>query len=310
MIFSAPAKIILFGEHAVVYNQPAIAVPVTSLSAQATVTPAPTGEGLYIEAKDLNMLFPVSMANDMVDNALTLTAQKVLSTLNIDPPDAIIQLSSNIPMASGLGSGAAVSTAIARAIIHASGKTLEPSTLNHIIYEVEKVYHGTPSGVDNTVIVYETPVYFVRNQPIQQLKINVPITLLIGDTGQATLTKIAVGDVRTLYEREPVRVQMLFQQIGDIVRNAHTALQVGDTVNLGHLMNENHSCLQQLTVSSPELDHLVKTAIKAGALGAKLSGGGRGGNMIALTTPERAPYIQSALLNAGAKNVYPTEIRP
>lgn len=310
MIFSAPAKIILFGEHAVVYNQPAIAVPVASLSAQAVIHPAPEGEGLCIEAKDLNMLFPISLASDMVDNALTLTAQKVLSTLNINPPDAVIQLTSNIPMASGLGSGAAVSTAIARAIIHASGKTLSTTELNHIIYEVEKLYHGTPSGVDNTVIVYETPVYFIRNQPLQHLKLNTPITLLIGDTGKASLTKIAVGDVRTLYEREPVRVHMLFEQIGDIVRNAHTALQVGDIINLGHLMNENHYCLQQLTVSSKELDKLVDAALHAGALGAKLSGGGRGGNMIALTTPERAPHIRSALMVAGASQVYQTEVTP
>lgn len=310
MIFRAPAKIILFGEHAVVYNQPAIAVPVSSLSAQAIIHPAQQGDGLYIEAKDLNMLFPVSLASDMVDNALTLTAQKVLATLNINPPDIVIQLSSNIPMASGLGSGAAVSTAIARAIVHASGKTLSQAQLNSIIYEVEKLYHGTPSGVDNTVIVYETPVYFVRNQPIQKLKVNTPITLLIGDTGKASLTKIAVGDVRTLYDREPVRVHLLFEQIGDIVRNAHTALLVGDMINLGHLMNENHACLQQLTVSSPELDHLVDSALQAGALGAKLSGGGRGGNMIALTTPQQAPKIQTALMKAGASHVYQTEVMP
>jgi mevalonate kinase len=310
MIFRAPAKIILFGEHAVVYNQPAIAAPVSSLNAQAVICPSSGDEGLFIDAKDLNMLFPVSLDADMVDNALTLTAQKVLSVLNINPPNAIIQLTSNIPMASGLGSGAAVSTAVARAIIHASGAEISQAQLNAIIFEVEKLYHGTPSGVDNTVIVYETPVYFIRNHPIQRLKLNTPITFLIGDTGKASLTKVAVGDVRTLYDRDPVRVQMIFEKIGDIARNAHTALQVGDIINLGYLMDENHTYLQQLTVSSPELDHLVNTAREAGALGAKLSGGGRGGNMIALTTPERAKTIQKALLDAGAIHVYQTEIAP
>ncbi len=310
MIFRAPAKIILFGEHAVVYNQPAIAVPVTSLTAQATISSASTGDGLYIDAKDLNMLFPISLNADVMDNALALTAQKVLSNLNIKPPNVIIQVTSNIPMASGLGSGAAVSTAIARAIIHACKLEISLADLNALIYDIEKFYHGTPSGVDNTVIVYETPVYFIRNHPIQRLKLNTPIILLIGDTGKASLTKVAVGDVRTLYDRDPVRVQMIFEKIGDVVRNANTALQVGDIINLGRLMDENHNCLQQLTVSSPELDYLVHTARQAGALGAKLSGGGRGGNMIALVTPERAQNVKSALLEAGATNVYQTEIFP
>lgn len=303
---SAPAKTILFGEHAVVYGQPAIAVPVSGLRAFASAEPNPAG-GLRVVAADLDI--PVSIDAETVDNALALTARLVLKALGDAPPNTIISIRSDIPIASGLGSGAAVSTALARALCAALGQSLDDETLNNLIYEVEKIHHGTPSGIDNTVIVYERPVYFVRGQPIETLPIGLPFTLLIGDTGTSASTRAAVAGVRELLEHDPQHVQPMLDEIGALVGEACAAVECGDLPKIGTLMQQNHSLLRRLTVSSPELDRLVEVAHDAGALGAKLSGGGRGGNMIALVTDETQQAVEAALMAAGAARVFTTEVR-
>lgn len=306
---SAPAKVILCGEHAVVYGQPAIAVPVSGLRVVARVEVNPPGErGLRVVAGDMNRVLPLISELSAVRDALELTAGLVLARLQHQPPDLTISIESDIPIASGLGSGAAVSAAFARALSAALGNPLNNAALNEIVYEVEKIHHGTPSGIDNTVIVYEQPVYFVRQRPIEQFDIKQPFTLLIGDTGQSASTKIAVGDVCALYEAEPERIQPVIEAIGMLVQQARRVIEAGDIEQLGRLMTRNHGHLRVLTVSSPELDALVQAALDAGALGAKLSGGGRGGNMIALVTAETKTAVRTALLSAGAKQVFETTV--
>lgn len=308
MIASAAAKIILLGEHAVVYGVPAIAIPVSDVRVFATVKPEPPGKGLCIAAEDLNQILPVQVDAEQVDNALLLTVKLILTRLHAKPPDATIAIRSQIPPASGLGSGAAVSTALGRALCMAIDQPLAREDLNAIVYEVEKMHHGTPSGIDNTVIVYERPVYYVRDQAIQTFSIGAPIHLLIADTGQGALTKIAVGAVRDLYFSEPERITPILDAIRDLVIRARAAIEAGEIGVLGSLMNDNHAHLRELTVSSNELDQLVDAARQAGALGAKLSGGGRGGNMIALVTPETRDEVERALLAAGAVRVIRTTL--
>lgn len=305
---SAPAKIILVGEHAVVYGQPAIAVPVSSLRASAQATPNSDHQGLYIEAEDLGQRLPVSVSDVILDHALVQTARLFLDFASQPAPNLTVHLSSQIPMASGLGSGAAVSTALVRVLAQAMNLRLTDDHLNSLIFEVEKLHHGTPSGIDNTVIVYERPVYFVRSQPIESVAIGAPLTLLIGDTGQGALTRVAVSDVRTLVESQPAEINPILDAVGDLVRQARTAIETGNAQSLGRLMTRNHHLLQQLTVSSPELDQLVDAALNAGALGAKLSGGGRGGNMIALVSPETRQQVADALTKAGAVRVFATTV--
>lgn len=303
---SAPAKIILFGEHAVVFDQPAIAVPVSSLRARATAMAAPAGQGLRLVATGLDATLPANVDSAVLDNALTYAASLVLEALKIAPPDLTIRVDSDIPMASGLGSGAAVSAALIRALCAALGRPMADDRLNALVYEVEKLHHGTPSGIDNTVIVYESPVVYRRGQPVERLQIGAPFRLLIGDTGKGALTRVAVGDVARLEKTEPARYRPVIQAIGTIVTEARAAIERGDAAALGPLMQQNHAHLQTLTVSSPELDRLVGAALDAGALGAKLSGGGRGGNMIALVTEATAESVRTALLRAGATQVFET----
>jgi mevalonate kinase len=305
---SAPAKIILFGEHAVVYGHPAIAVPVSSLRATATVLSNSAERGFYIHAIDLNKTLPINIDRGEIEDALELTVKLTLDTLNAPLPDTLIQIESQIPMASGLGSGAAVATALARAITFATGSEIDNETLNQLIFETEKLHHGTPSGVDNTVIVYEKPVYFIRDHPIETLHVGAPFQIVIGDTGESALTRESVGDVRKLLETRPERIKPILHQIGEIGKLARSAIETGAINDIGSLMLENHKLLHDLTVSSESLDILVEAAISAGALGAKLSGGGRGGNMIALVTPNTREKVKEALRMAGAIRVFDSQV--
>lgn len=307
---SAPAKVILFGEHAVVYGQPAIAAPVSTLRAVATVEPNDPPLGyVRVLADDLGQSLSITMSDD-VDHALALAARRVIELAGASLPDITIRIRSDIPIASGLGSGAAVSTALVRALGLALQIALDNETVNQIVYDVEKVFHGTPSGIDNTVIVYEQPVYFVRGQAIEAFSPASPVDLVVGDTGVTASTKVSVGDVRRLYEGNRAQIEPILESIGSVVRRARTAMESGQIDALGPLMNENHSLLRQLTVSSVELDRLVEAALSAGAFGAKLSGGGRGGNMIALVTPGTQRQVTNALLNSGAVRAFVTRINP
>ena len=307
---TAPGKIILFGEHAVVYGQPALAVPVTQVQAQADVSDSPRpgvwfrAPGIHLEETERAALPP--------RHPLRVAAELTLNAL--PPPESPrksgfrVFIESSIPIASGLGSGAAVTVALVRALSAHTGHPLPDEMVNAIAYEVEKIHHGTPSGIDNTVIAYRQPVYFIKGQPPHRFGIARPFQLLIGDTGIPAPTKESVADVRRLREENQRGMGKIFAAVGEIVRAARLALESGDIPSLGRLMNENHARLQEMTVSSPKLDALVHAAREAGALGAKLSGGGRGGNMIALVEESSAPRVAEALKAAGAAKVLLTTV--
>jgi mevalonate kinase len=308
---SAPGKIILFGEHAVVYGYPALAVPVTQVLAKATVSENSRG-GIMIEAPNVNLSTDIS--NLAPDHPLAAVINSVFSALGISRrPACTVYLQSTIPVASGLGSGAAVSVAIIRALSAFLGRPLPDEQVNALAFEAEKLYHGTPSGIDNTVVTYAKPVYFTktpsaRGGGVKTFHVGAPFTIMIADTGIIAPTKESVGAVRNLWKADKPHWEKVFAKVGEIVWNARQAIERGDTVELGRLMNANHALLQEMTVSSVELDQLVEAARKSGAFGAKLSGGGRGGNMIALVEKENAPAMARALSSAGAKRTIVTQV--
>jgi mevalonate kinase len=223
-------------------------------------------------------------------------------------PNLEIKITSTIPVASGLGSGAAVTVALTRALASHLNYAMTDEAVNAFAYEIEKLHHGTPSGIDNTVVTYARPVYFVKGQPIETFKAGEPFTIVIADTGIPAPTKESVGDVRKLWQANQKHWEKVFDEVADISFAARRVIEEGWIKMLGVLMDENHAWLQQMTVSSPELDHLVETARRAGAMGAKLSGGGRGGNMIALVSPEMAEEVSLALKEAGARNTIVTQV--
>lgn len=308
---AAPGKIILFGEHAVVYGQPALAVPVNQVQATASVSPLPSGEGpgvrgeILIKARDLKRRYTLSAAgaNDPLALAIRLTFEYLQLPITNNP--LTVTITSTIPRASGLGSGAAVCTAIVRAIAAHFNAPISNAQVSAIVFETEKLLHGTPSGIDNTVIAYNQPVWFIKGQPPEPFSVAQPFHLLIADTGIASPTKITVGEVRAAWEKEPEKYNALFEEIGAIVCEAREAIvgAVREPPLLGPLMRRNHELLRALNVSSEELDNLINAATHAGALGAKLSGGGRGGNMLALVTPETSAQVEAALKQAGAVRV-------
>ncbi len=327
---SASGKIILFGEHAVVYARPAIAVPVLQVRAEATIEPL-RGDNVAIDAADIARAYILRDAPD--DDPLAAIIRLTCAKLGVEARGFQVRVRSTIPVARGLGSGAAVSVAVARALVKffATGNTdasrtekikkisvfsvreasvaeLSSDEISALAYEVEKLHHGTPSGIDNTVIAFEQPVYFVRGEPIQSFRVARPFTIAIADTGIAAPTKIAVGDVRRAWEADHARYEALFDQVGAIVLEARAAIEQGNVDALGALMNANQKLLREIGVSSPEIEMLVDAAIRVGARGAKLSGAGRGGNVIALVDGVTQDAIGRAMLDAGAHGVIVTQI--
>jgi mevalonate kinase len=303
---SAPGKIILFGEHAVVYGRPALAIPVTQVHANVVVADSDRA-GIWIDAPDVNLHAELNTLPS--DHPIASVINNLFFLWRVSPfPNFEIKIPSTIPVASGLGSGAAVTVALTRALASHLHISITDEEVNIFTYEIEKIHHGTPSGIDNTVVTYAQPVYFIKGQPIEIFKVGAPFTIVIADTGVSAPTKESVGDVRKLWEADQAKWNKVFAEVGDISFAARRMIEEGSINRLGVLMDENHRLLQQMTVSSPELDRLVEAARKAGALGAKLSGGGRGGNMIALVTPESAETVSSALRAAGAKNTIITKV--
>jgi mevalonate kinase len=320
----ASGKVILFGEHAVVYGRPALAVPVTQVQAEAAVEAAVPGSGLTIVARDLGE--QITLRDAPADQPLAAAARSALAHLGLADPDWRITVRSTIPVASGMGSGAAVSAAIVRALVNAANpqsetgnraprrgnsspqSVMSAAEVSALVYEVEKLHHGTPSGIDNTVIATGRPVYFVRGQPPQTFPIGRPFWLAIADTGIHCPTKITVGDVRLAWQQQPAHYEALFDRIGAVVEAARSAICAGKAEALGPQMDENHALLQEIGVSCSELDALVAAARAAGAFGAKLSGGGRGGNIIALVTEKTASDVADSLRSAGAVRVIVTAV--
>ncbi|MBI3737727.1 MAG: mevalonate kinase [Chloroflexi bacterium] len=320
---SAPGKIILFGEHAVVYGQPALAVPVTQVHADVEVLDSPRA-GIWINAPDIGLHAKLNSLPS--DHPLAAVINNFFPHPNPSPKigrgergeGLEINITSTIPVASGLGSGAAVSVAMIRALSSTVNRPLSDEQVSAMAYEIEKLHHGTPSGIDNTVVTYAKPVYFVKGQPIEILKVGKPFTIVIGDTGISAPTKESVSDVRKLWEADKTKWEKVFDEVGEIAKKAKERIEDGEWERLGELMNQNHKLLQEMTVSSAELDRLVSAARDAGALGAKMSGGGRGGNMIALVKPEMAEAVskpvlsevEASLRDAGAKNIIITTVNP
>ncbi|WP_298817269.1 mevalonate kinase [Chloroflexus sp.] len=305
---TAPAKLILCGEHAVVYGRPAIALPLSDLRASATVKPALAGNGPIINAPDLGGRWRVA---DRPDEPLSGLIMALIDRFGV-PANIEITIRSSIPIASGMGSGAAIATAITRELLAYCGQSLPAATISELVYESERGYHGTPSGIDNTVVAFEQPIWFQRRTVpphlIEPLPIGAPLTLVVGDTGVRSPTRLPVGAVRERWQADPDRYEVLFDQVAELVRQARVALAEGNALKLGPLLDANHELLREIGVSSPELDRLTAAARAVGALGAKLAGAGWGGVMLALTVPEQAESVAAALRAAGAVNAFITTI--
>jgi len=305
---SACGKAILLGEHAVVYGQPAIAVPLADLRAQAWIRDALEP---VIEAPDLGRVMGYeSRQGDGDSRALWHMIEAAVDACGGSLLDRPLRLTlrSDVPVARGLGSGTAVATATTRAVGDHMQIALSASEVSALVFESEVLLHGTPSGIDNTVVAWERPVWFVKGARPEVMALEIALALVVGDTGVVSGTREAVAAVRADRDENPRRMGRIIERIGDLACAGREAIATGDVGQLGTLMNHNHCLLREMGVSCPELDQLVMVAREAGALGSKLSGGGLGGCMIALVTPERREGVMAALAATGAEHVYYTTV--
>ncbi len=287
---SACAKVILLGEHAAVYGIPALAVPVSQVRATASLTPGETALRIIAPAVQLE----TTVGELSPQDPLAATARLVSAHYQRDLPGGTLVLQSEIPMAAGMGSGAAVATAVVRVLARAFGREASPQEVSALVFEVERIHHGTPSGIDNTVIAFEKPIYFVRERPPSLLSVGRPFQLVIADSGQKSPTRDAVAGVRARMRLSPAKYNAILGSIAALVETGRRAIAAGAEEDLGQAMTACHGELQAMGVSNPRLDRLVAEALSAGALGAKLSGAGLGGIVIALVRPAQQEQVAAA----------------
>jgi mevalonate kinase len=274
-------KAILFNEHFVVYGIPSI----VSAIGNYTVAKVEPYDKSGFNLDDKRLATPKYKEDKLSQQTESFDLMFKKMGLDLSKNGVKITLEGNLVAASGIGASAASCVAVARALADSYELDLSDEQINEIAYEGEKGYHGTPSGVDNTASTYGGLIWFQKGEKnvIDRISLLNPVEIVIGNTGKVTDTKAAVDGVKQRKEKNLKKYQEIFDRAENIAYLAKRAIQDRAYTNLGKLMNENHKLLQQIEVSSRELDFLVSIARDAGALGAKLTGGGLGGNMLALT---------------------------
>ncbi len=308
---TAPAKAILVGEHAVVFGHPAIAIPVSQARARAEARFVPQRPAGWVRIEAPAVGLHASLAELDAQHPLAALLRLALQEFALqDPPAFELRIESTIPVAAGMGSSAAVSVAVLRALSRLFERPLSPQRICALAFEVEKIHHGTPSGIDNTVITLERPILFVRGQEPVTLAVARPLTFLLAHTGVESSTAEAVARVRRAHEIYRQATEKIFERMRGCVEAALDALGSGDLVSLGQAMNRNQRALRDLRLDIPQSAALVSAALEAGALGAKITGAGLGGNVIALVDDGQVQRVATAMQAAGAQRVIQTRIEP
>ncbi len=293
---SAAGKVILLGEHAVVYGKHALAVPVRD----AVYARVELAEGrTSVEVPDWKARVELS-ADPAADEGAAGAIRCVIEELGVGDRHYRVVIRSSLPRAMGLGSSAAIAVAVVRGFDAALKPGLDDTEVNRIAYECEKLAHGTPSGVDNTVSTYAQPLLFQRKKGLQvrELHPGEPMDLVVASGHQRGLTHEVVAGVRRRSELAGSRYSMIFDEMDALALAGADAMAAGHLVELGQLMNVAHGLLNAIEVSTPELERMVATARRAGAVGAKLTGAGGGGSIVALC-PDRQGEVAAALRHAG-----------
>lgn len=264
-----PGKVILLGEHGVVYGHPALAAPI-SRGVRAWAEPAAT--------TSLELPEALSAAQQAVlERAFARAARKTKH------PKVHVHLESDLPLSMGLGSSGALSVAVSRVLIEArTASPAKPKDVEALAFEMEKEFHGTPSGVDHTTSARGQLVLFRRGRAVT-VAAKKPVKILVALVGPRASTKQTVAALRERQKRWPGRYRRTFEQIGKLVLEGTAAVKQGELEALGDVMNLNHGMLGALGLSSPPIEDMVYRLRGLGALGAKLTGaGGDGGAVIAL----------------------------
>lgn len=295
---SAHGKVILLGEHAVVYGSHAIAAPIP-LAVEARVVDSGDGVLLMIPRWGLEQRLKAS------DEGFARVLASILEELELSSRSMAIEVFPKVPRAMGLGASSALAVAVIRALDQHYRLGLDDEEVNRLAFMCEQAAHGTPSGIDNTLATYGRMMVYQRGKAgakFQPLEPAVPLSMVVGISGQESLTARTVASVRRSWEGAPERYQRMFDEIDRLTLEGMHAITEGDSRALGELMNLCHGILNGLQLSTPALEDLVGIARSHGALGAKLTGGGGGGSMVALCPegePETSLRVQKAMRDAG-----------
>ena len=256
----AHSKIILIGEHAVVYGYPAISLPLLEVEVTCRVVPATTPWRLFEE------------------DTLSMAVYASLEYLNITDAYIRCQIDSAIPEKRGMGSSAAISIAAIRAVFDYYQEKLPRDVLEILVNRAEMIAHMNPSGLDAKTCLSDQPIRFIKNVGFEELAMDLSAYLVIADTGVYGHTREAIQVV----ESKGKEALPFLYALGELTQQAEEAIKARDAVMLGEILTKAHGNLKEIGVSSLEADALVETALHHGALGAKMSGGGLGGCIIAL----------------------------
>ena len=275
----AHSKIILIGEHAVVYGYPAISLPLLEVEVTCRVLPAETPWRLFEE------------------DTLSMAVYASLEYLTIKDACIRCQIESAIPEKRGMGSSAAISIAAIRAVFDYYDAQLSQETLEILVNRAEMIAHMNPSGLDAKTCLSDHPIRFIKNLGFTELEMDLSAYLVIADTGVYGHTREAIQVVQS----KGKDALPYLQTLGDLTQEAEDAINHKDAEKLGEILSQAHENLKEIGVSSQEADSLVETAIHHGALGAKMSGGGLGGCIIALAANlEQAQELAQRLEEKGA----------
>ncbi len=348
------AKVILFGEHSVVYGYPAVALPLRNLCMRATVSNECTfnfeldksfelkskttslnshsslnSSNLHSSLNSSNSLSVETSIETNIDDNIVFSALGFTGLLrNIPPRFSSIRTAihcaldfagwdgerlyvlteSDFPPERGLGSSAASAGAIIRAILDYYGIEANQSQLFSLTQQAERVAHGRPSGLDAVATSSLLPVKYC-NGSFDYMNINMRAWIVLADSGLKGMTRVTVEDLRKKRDENPTFVNSLLQELGDIALSAEDDLLNGSSENVGIKMIRAHRILDKLGISTPLLNDLVDAAYSNGALGAKLTGGGGGGCVIAIADSEDCAYkVSDAFKSAGAKKTWIVDI--
>lgn len=284
-------KVILLGEHAVVHGTPALAAGIER------------GVTARVRSSDRMLLAIEPWKRDVVpdgDDELGRAFAVALAEQPGEVPNVRIDAVVDLPAGAGLGCSAALGVAVVRAIARAAGDDPTDEEVARRSLAWERVFHGNPSGVDNTMAAHGGIALYEKGQPLVPVRVREPLALVIGDSGESSSTKVTVAEVARQFERDLARKEKTLTAIKTLVTNARLAIEAGDLNALGQLMDLNHVLLSGLMLSTAALEDMIKAAREAGAHGAKLTGGGGGGCMIALASDrESGERIRQAIEATG-----------